>query len=591
MTTDTDPTEGTMHRLLHKVYDDMVAFLKVVPPFKDLPLADRGLAWDGDGAVQRLRRWASSDGSGSKEKMNWGKYAGGFLFVDPDNSESFGGYKLPFADIIDGRLTAVPKGLSAAKGALGGARGGVAIPANDKTKALSQIERYQAKISKTFQHNLDQVGNGLQVAVLEKQDRPTNERGWTAPATLQQVKQRGALFTQGEAGYLEPSDDSEKTCGACRFYLRNPDGTVLGGCQVVGGPIAWFATSKLFISATEEAEAVLEEEGDDQIPEQEVLGAGSDDEDRHPPGYVESEGPTDASLAIVTDALAVVDDNLADRSARRARVSQALFLDPHQLLPGDVLQLTIWRGCDDGMDDALLQEAQDNVLAELTKANPGMVIAMGDHAAKVLGDHADVLLPHPDDLRYSDSDASWAVAANEHLAKALEIVRKDEVIHKVHVVKVLPLRGVTIGVVTDPYTRDLQGDHQPPSDVEATAHDFMANSRTMGFRHRGLSNSVPVESSLFPYPSVEDYQAAMTGGPHRIYRFTMGDDQVHSGSWLLGAKHDPATLVKFLSGELGGYSIGGRGIRTPSNADPMANVTEVIEVNGDSIKLLPMAAA
>ncbi|KKL69714.1 hypothetical protein LCGC14_2112140, partial [marine sediment metagenome] len=51
-------------------------------------------------------------------------------------------------------------------------------------------------------------------------------------------------------------------CGACRFYLRDPSSEV-GRCQVVDGPIPWFATSDLYISADAEARAVLGSEHED----------------------------------------------------------------------------------------------------------------------------------------------------------------------------------------------------------------------------------------------------------------------------------------------------------------------------------------
>jgi 8-oxo-dGTP pyrophosphatase MutT (NUDIX family) len=40
--------------------------------------------WDADAAVQRWRKWASSDGSGDKDKIDWAKYAQCFLYVRPE---------------------------------------------------------------------------------------------------------------------------------------------------------------------------------------------------------------------------------------------------------------------------------------------------------------------------------------------------------------------------------------------------------------------------------------------------------------------------------------------------------------------------
>ncbi|MBM4319885.1 MAG: hypothetical protein FJ125_07975, partial [Deltaproteobacteria bacterium] len=39
-------------------------------------------SWDATAAVDRLRKWASNDGSGAKDKMDWGKYESGFAWHD-----------------------------------------------------------------------------------------------------------------------------------------------------------------------------------------------------------------------------------------------------------------------------------------------------------------------------------------------------------------------------------------------------------------------------------------------------------------------------------------------------------------------------
>ncbi len=97
-------------------------------PKHTAPKADRDLKWDGSAATKRLRKWASSDGSGDKDKVDFDKYAIGFTWFDSEEKESFSSYKLPHQDIIDGKLKTVWRGVIAAMGALLGARGGVDIP-------------------------------------------------------------------------------------------------------------------------------------------------------------------------------------------------------------------------------------------------------------------------------------------------------------------------------------------------------------------------------------------------------------------------------------------------------------------------------
>lgn len=114
-----------------------------------LPLADRSRSWDADSAVKRLRKYASSDGSGDKEKMNWRTYRRFFFWYDSKNPEDFGSYKLPFADIVNGKPHAIPRAIFAAAAAIQGARGGVHIPESDVPSVKSRIASYYKKLGET----------------------------------------------------------------------------------------------------------------------------------------------------------------------------------------------------------------------------------------------------------------------------------------------------------------------------------------------------------------------------------------------------------------------------------------------------------
>lgn len=114
--------------------------------FRDLPLAPRDYDWDAGVAEGRIRKWASSDSSGEKDTIDWEKYGQAFFWYDADNPENFGSYKLPFGDIIDGRLMAVPRAVFAAAGVMQGAMGGVDIPSEDVEPVKNHIARYYAKM-------------------------------------------------------------------------------------------------------------------------------------------------------------------------------------------------------------------------------------------------------------------------------------------------------------------------------------------------------------------------------------------------------------------------------------------------------------
>ena len=111
-----------------------------VTAFQDLPLADRGRRWDGAAAEKRVREW-----SGATEKPN-NKYREAHVWYDADAKDNFTAYKLLIADVIDGRLTAVPRGIFAAAAVMQGSRGGVDLPTGDINRVKSHLAKYYAKM-------------------------------------------------------------------------------------------------------------------------------------------------------------------------------------------------------------------------------------------------------------------------------------------------------------------------------------------------------------------------------------------------------------------------------------------------------------
>lgn len=109
-----------------------------------LPIGSRGRAWDAGAADKRLRKWADAE-----EEAN-AKYRRGFFWYDSKAPENFGSYKLPFADVIGGTLTAIPRGIFAVAGVLQGAHGGVDIPQADQTAIKGRVARYYDRMRKKF---------------------------------------------------------------------------------------------------------------------------------------------------------------------------------------------------------------------------------------------------------------------------------------------------------------------------------------------------------------------------------------------------------------------------------------------------------
>lgn len=111
----------------------------------DLPLAGRDTDWDGDAAADRVRAWATPDGA---ELVDAERYARAFFWRDPDGEpETEAAYKLGFADVIDGELTAVPAGIFAVASVLEGGRGGVEIPEDEQDRVRGRVGAYYERMA------------------------------------------------------------------------------------------------------------------------------------------------------------------------------------------------------------------------------------------------------------------------------------------------------------------------------------------------------------------------------------------------------------------------------------------------------------
>lgn len=108
--------------------------------FKNYPVVDK--PWNSTAAIKRVRQK-----TGSTEKPS-ASYRNAFFWFDAKDAENFGAYKLPFVDVVDGKLVAIRRGVFAANGAMKGARGGVKIPDADKGAVQAHIDKYIKKIEK-----------------------------------------------------------------------------------------------------------------------------------------------------------------------------------------------------------------------------------------------------------------------------------------------------------------------------------------------------------------------------------------------------------------------------------------------------------
>src|ERR1700723_2143752 len=114
--------------------------MMAVTAFQDLPLADRGREWDGAAAEKRVRKWA-----GAQDEPNE-KYRDAHVWYDAGSKDNFTAYKLLIADVIGGKLKAVPRGVMAAGNVMQGSRGGVDLPHADIDRVKSHLAKYYKKM-------------------------------------------------------------------------------------------------------------------------------------------------------------------------------------------------------------------------------------------------------------------------------------------------------------------------------------------------------------------------------------------------------------------------------------------------------------
>lgn len=83
--------------------------VKGMMPFADLPLADAGTPWDPDAARFRVLQWA-----GGITGLDPNKYRQAFVWYNRDAPDQLDAFRLPIADVIGGKLAAIPAAIQAA---------------------------------------------------------------------------------------------------------------------------------------------------------------------------------------------------------------------------------------------------------------------------------------------------------------------------------------------------------------------------------------------------------------------------------------------------------------------------------------------
>ena len=111
----------------------------------DLPIADREAAWDGPAAMGRVfDKYTAADGT-----VDTAAVAKAFLYRNPDaDPATKTAYKLGYADVVDGELRMIPRGVAASAGGHG--VDAANIPADEKTRIKSKICTLYGQIQAKF---------------------------------------------------------------------------------------------------------------------------------------------------------------------------------------------------------------------------------------------------------------------------------------------------------------------------------------------------------------------------------------------------------------------------------------------------------
>jgi hypothetical protein len=103
-------------------------------------MADRDREWDGDAAEKRVRK-----GVDATEEPNE-KYRKAHVWYDAEKKQNFTAHKLLIADVVDGKLKAVPRAVMAAANVVQGGRGGVDIPEQELERVKSHLAKYYERM-------------------------------------------------------------------------------------------------------------------------------------------------------------------------------------------------------------------------------------------------------------------------------------------------------------------------------------------------------------------------------------------------------------------------------------------------------------
>lgn len=112
--------------------------VKSVVGFQDLDLAPRLTTWNQAAAKERIRVFTKS------KEIPTTEYKAAFVWIDDDKIESYSGYRLQIADIIEEKMVAVPRAIFKVANEI--ANRSATIPEPDLPAAVKHLEQYYLKM-------------------------------------------------------------------------------------------------------------------------------------------------------------------------------------------------------------------------------------------------------------------------------------------------------------------------------------------------------------------------------------------------------------------------------------------------------------
>jgi hypothetical protein len=138
--------------------------------------------------------------------------------------------------------------------------------------------------------------------------------------------------------------------------------------------------------------------------------------------------------------------------------------------------------------------------------------------------------------------------------------------YKYSVAKAAEEQHYTLGVAYPANQVDLKGEYTTPEELEITAWRYMAKHGYIGIQHQNgtKGHGIPVESYIYRGPD-----------------WTVGDQTVHAGDWMLGVVWDDPAWFLIKKGMLTGYSIDGKAYR--KKTDPPESPDKETAKSGEEV--------